>query len=202
MFAAPKTADVVTNDPAAPAKILLKDEVKEIPLEVIEVALDDVIKVEEKLDKHPISSDTPLIKSNSKPPLKEKKVKKEKKVVAKPTHPDHGVIINEEETETPPLKESKVYIGCRVSKEMKEALEDLSKDFSYLARKKYGLKIKDDISSIQRAFILLGMSCFTEEVRHKTLQDYDSESSMQDEVSEQLLALMRMHKVEIDDMDF
>jgi len=197
MFPEPKKADLVTDDPVA--QILLKDEIKDSPLEVIEVALDDIVKTE---GKHPISSDPLLVKSDSKLSSNEKKVKKEKKVVSKPILPVSGVFSNEVETETPTLKESKVFIGCRVSKEMKNALEDMSKDFAYLARKKYGLKIKDDISSIQRAFLLLGMSCFTEKLRQKTLQDYDSESSMQDEVSQQLLALMRMNKVEIDDLDF
>ena len=46
------------------------------------------------------------------------------------------------------------------------------------------------------------MNCFTEKIRHKILQDYDDESLMQDEVSKQLLALMRSHNVEIDDIDF
>jgi len=85
---------------------------------------------------------------------------------------------------------------------MKEALEDMAKDFAYLARKEYGIKIKDDTSSIQRAFLILGMSCFTEKVRHKVLKEYDNESEMEDEVSQQLIALMRVHKVEIDDVDF
>ena len=200
MFPEPKKADLVTDDPVA--QILLKDEMKDSPLEVIEVALDDIVKTEGTINKHPINSDPLLVKSDSKLSSNEKKVKKEKKVVSKPILPVSGVFSNEVETETPTLKESKVFIGCRVSKEMKNALEDMSKDFAYLARKKYGLKIKDDISSIQRAFLLLGMSCFTEKLRQKTLQDYDSESSMQDEVSQQLLALMRMNKVEIDDLDF
>ena len=199
MFPEPKKADLVTDNPAA--QILLKDENKDSPLEVIEVELDDIV-TEEKVDRHPISSEPLLVKSDSKPSSNEKKVKKEKKVVSRPIPPESRVFNNEEDVEIPTLKESKVFIGCRVSKEMKNALEDMSKDFAYLARKKYGLKIKDDISSIQRAFLLLGMSCFTEKVRHKTLQGYDSESSMQDEVSQQLLALMRMHKVEIDDLDF
>jgi len=201
MFAAPKTADLVTDDPASSVEIPLKDEIKEIPLEIIEVALDDIIKTEGQINNNQIVS-APLIESGSKPPIKEKKMKKEKKVVAKPTPPENDVIENEEDVETPKLKDSKVYIGCRVSNEMKNALEDIAKDFAYLARKEYGLKIKDDCSSIQRAFLLLGMSCFTEMVRRKTLQEYDSESPMQDEVSQQLLALMRIHKVEIDDMDF
>ena len=50
--------------------------------------------------------------------------------------------------------------------------------------------------------LLLGMSCFTEKVRHKALQEYDPESPMQDEVPQQLLALMRIHNVEINDIDF
>jgi len=85
---------------------------------------------------------------------------------------------------------------------MKNPLEDMAKDFAYLARKEYGIKIKDDASSIQRAFLILGMSCFTEKVRHKILQEYDNDSLMQDEVSQKLLELMRIHNVEIDDIEF
>ena len=204
MFAAPKTADLVPDDPAAPvapiADINLKgDEMKEIPLEVFEVKIDDIINAEDPINDHQIINDIPLMESPSKPPIKKKG---EKKVVDKPTPPENDVIKKEKDAETTKFIGPKVYIGCRVSNEMKNTLENMAKDFAYLARKEYGLKIKDDSSSIQRAFLLLGMSCFTEKVRHKALQEYDPESPMQEEVSQQLLALMRIHKVEINDIDF
>jgi len=204
MFAAPKTADLVPDDPAAPvapiADINLKgDEMKEIPLEVIGEKIDDNIKTEDPINDHQIINDIPLMESSSKPPIKKKG---EKKVVDKPTPPENEVIKKEKDAETTKFIGPKVYIGCRVSNEMKNTLENMAKDFAYLARKEYGLKIKDDSSSIQRAFLLLGMSCFTEKVRHKALQEYDPESPMQDEVSQQLLALMRIHNVEINDIDF
>ena len=201
MFAPPKTADIVPGDPAAPVEIPLKeDETKEIPIEIIEVKIDDINKTESQANNNQVQTESPLLnESLPKPLIKEKK---DKKVVVKPPPLENDVIKNEEATEATKLKESKVYIGCRVSNEMKNELEDMAKDFAYLARKKYGLKIKDDSSSIQRAFLILGMSCFTEKIRHKTLQEYDSESPMQDEVLQQLLALMRVHKVEIDDIDF
>jgi len=201
MFPAPKTADVVTEDPVVPAQMLLKNEDHESPSEIIEVALDDIVKAEGHIKNDPRNSDSPLIKSDSKPPLTDKKVKKEKKVVVKSVQPENHVIDHEVAGETPKLKEAKIYLGCRVSPEMKNAIEDMSRDFVYVARKEYGIKIKDDTSSMQRAFLLLGMSCFTEAMRHKTLQEYDSESLMQDEISHQLLALMRIHKIEIDDID-
>lgn len=204
MFAAPKTADLVPDDPATPvapiADINLKgDEMKEIPLEIFEVKIDDIIKAEDPINDHQIINDIPLMESPSKPPIKKKG---EKKVVDKPTPPENEVIKKEKDAETTKFIGPKVYIGCRVSNEMKNTLENMAKDFAYLARKEYGLKIKDDSSSIQRAFLLLGMSCFTEKVRHKALQEYDPESPMQEEVSQQLLALMRIHNVEINDIDF
>ena len=204
MFAAPKTADLVPDDPAAPvapiADIHLNgDEMKEIPLEVIGEKIEDIINAEDPINDHQIINDIPLMESPSKPPIKKKG---EKKVVDKPTPPENDVIKKEKDAETTKFIGPKVYIGCRVSNEMKNTLENMAKDFAYLARKEYGLKIKDDSSSIQRAFLLLGMSCFTEKVRHKALQEYDPESPMQEEVSQQLLALMRIHKVEINDIDF
>ena len=202
MFTPPKTADLVTGNPAAPADIpmpLKEDETKEIPGEVIEANMDDIIKTEDQINNNQTVTDSPLIKSLSKPPFEEKK---DKKVVAKPTPPENDELKKSKDTEASKFQGPKVYIGCRVSNEMKNELENMAKDFAYLARKEYGLKIKDDSSSIQRAFLLLGMSCFTEKIRHKTLQEYDSESPMQDEVSQQLLALMRIHNVEIDDIDF
>jgi len=195
MFAPPKTADLVSGDPAAPVEIPLKeDDAKETPLEIIEVKIDDIIKTEATM-----KTDSPLKDPLPKPPIKDKK---DKKVVAKPTPPENEVINKVKVAEAAKFIGPNVHIGCRVSNEMKNAIEDMAKDFAYLARKEYGLKIKDDCSSIQRAFLILGMSCFTEKVRHKILKEYDSESPMQDEVSEQLLALMRIHKVEIDDLDF
>lgn len=195
MFAPPKTAELVSGDPAAPPEIPLKEvEVKEIPKEIIELELDDIIKTEATM-----KTDSPLKDPLPKTPIKDKK---EKKVVDKPTPPENKVIKKEKDTEASKFKGPNVHIGCRVSNEMKDAIEDMAKDFAYLARKEYGLKIKDDCSSIQRAFLILGMNCFTEKVRHKILKEYDNESPMQDEVSEQLLALMRIHKVEIDDIDF
>jgi len=201
MFAPPKTADIVPgNSAAAPAEIPLKeDEAKETPLEAIEVKIDDIINTEGKITNNQEVTESPLIESLPKPPTKQKM---DKKVVAKPTPPENKVIKKEKVAEASKFIGPNVHIGCRVSNEMKNAIEDMAKDFAYLARKEYGLKIKDDCSSIQRAFLILGMNCFTEKIRHKILQEYDSESPMQNEVSEQLLALMRIHKVEIDDIDF
>jgi len=200
MFPAPKTASAITEDPVVPNQTLLKNEDRERPSEIIEVALDDIVKAEGHIKNDPSNSDSPL-KSDSKPPLTDKKVKKEKKVVVKSSQPENHDIAHEVAGETPKLKEARIYLGCRVSPEMKNAIEDMSRDFVYTARKEYGIKIKDDTSSMQRAFLLIGMSCFTEAMRHKTLQEYDSESLMQDEISHQLLALMRIHKIEIDDID-
>ena len=195
MFAPPKTADIVPGDPAAPVEIPPKeDEAKETSLEVIEVEIDNIINTEATM-----KTDSPLKDPIPKPPIKEKK---DKKVVAKPTPLENAVINKVKVAEASKFIGPNVHIGCRVSNEMKNAIEDMAKDFAYLARKEYGLKIKDDCSSIQRAFLILGMNCFTEKIRHKILKEYDSESPMQDEVSEQLLALMRIHKVEIDDIDF
>ena len=204
MFAPPKTADLVTGDPVIPQEIaipLKEDEIKEIPVEVIEEKIDDIIQPGSQINKNQTETDSDLIESLSKSPIKKKSEKKEK-VADKPTPPKNDVIKKEKDAEASKFKGPKVYIGCRVSNEMKNALEDMAKDFAYLARKEYGLKIKDDSSSIQRAFLILGMSCFTEMVRHKILQEYDNESIMQDEVSQQLLSLMRLHSVEIDDIDF
>ena len=194
MFAAPKTADVVTEDPIPPVESPPKEEIKEIPFEVIGEKIDDITKFEGQ-----IATDLPHIESHSKPPIKQKK---EKKVVAKPTQPENDAIKKVKAVKTSQFEGPKVHIGCRVSNEMKNAIEDMAKDFAYLARKEYGLKIKDDASFIQRAFLILGMSCFTESIRHKILQDYDNESLLQDEVSQQLLALMKIHNVKVDDMDF
>ena len=179
MFDAPKTANA--GDPATPTETPLKeDEIKNMPID----------KVEEKTNEIPVLDN----------PLNEQKTETK---VDEPTPPipKKDIIKKEKDAEAAKTKEPKVYIGCRVSNEMKNALEDMAKDFAYLARKIYGLKIKDDSSSIQRAFLLLGMSCFTEKVRHKILQEYDNESLMQDEVSQQLLALMKIHNLEIDDID-
>jgi len=204
MFAAPKTADLPAGSPTAPAEEPIKEEeTKEPndPIDLTEEKIVDIIKAEDvQKEIDPVSENIliePLVK-----PSTAKKTKATNK--DKPTSPDPESDVNkkEKDADVPKLKESKVYIGCRVSNEMKNALEAMAKDFAYLARKNYGLKIKDDSSSIQRAFLLLGMSCFTEKVRHKALQEYDPESPMQDEVSQQLLALMRIHKVEIDDIDF
>jgi len=200
MFATPKTANVVTVDPTvvpveAPAK---EDEIYEIPIEVIEEKIDDIIQPEDPITNiEEVVDSPPLIESLPKPPIKQKN----KKNVDKPTPPKSDVIIKEKASEASNYKAPKVYIGCRVSPEMKNELEDMAKDFAYLARKEYGLKIKDDSSSIQRAFLILGMSCFTEMVRHKILKEYDNESLMQDEVLQQLLALMRVHNVDINDID-
>lgn len=197
MFAPPKTADLVTSDPLTlPLK---KDETKEIPLDVIEVTIDDIIKTEDQVNSNQIVTDPPLIEPLSKPSIQEKK---DKKVSDKPISHENSVTKKAKVTEASKFIGPNVHIGCRVSNEMKNAIEDMAKDFAYLARKEYGLKIKDDCSSIQRAFLILGMNCFTEKIRHKILQDYDHESLMQDEVSKQLLALMRIHNVEIDDIDF
>jgi hypothetical protein len=201
MFAAPKTADLAPGDLAAPAEIPLKAKKKEIPLEIIEVKIDDNLKTGH-IKNDSVNSDSPLLESDSKPPIKGKEVKKEKKIVATPTPPKNNLSKKIKDPDASKFKGPNVHIGCRVSNEMKNAIEDMAKDFAYLARKEYGLKIKDDCSSIQRAFLILGMNCFTEKIRHKILQEYDNESLMQDEVSEQLLALMRIHKVEIDDVDF
>lgn len=202
MFAPPKTADIVTGDPVAPEKLpipLKEDEIIEIPVEVIEVKIDDIIKTEGEISNNQVVTDSSLIESLPKPPIKQRN---KKKVVDKPTSSENEVIKKVRSVETSKFDGPKVHIGCRVSNEMKNALEDMAKDFAYLARKEYGLKIKDDASSIQRAFLILGMNCFTETVRHKILQEYDNESLMQDEVSQQLLALMRIHNVDIDDIDF
>lgn len=96
---------------------------------------------------------------------------------------------------------SKEVISCRTSIEMKNSLEDMAKDFAYLARKKYGIKIKDDTSSIIRAFLLLGMSCFTENIQHQILQEFDAETPLQQEISQKLLSLMKIYNVEIDEID-
>lgn len=200
MFAPPKTAELVTSDPVAPVAIpLMQDETKEIPLEVIEVTIEEMIKTEGQVNNHQLVTDSSLSEPLAKPSSKEKK---DKKVIAKPTLPENSVSKKAKATEASKFIGPNVHIGCRVSNEMKNAIEDMAKDFAYLARKEYGLKIKDDCSSIQRAFLILGMNCFTEKIRHKILQDYDNESLMQDEVSKQLLALMKTHKVEIDDIDF
>jgi hypothetical protein len=207
MFAAPKTADLVPDGPTVPVSPkedapLKGDQMKEIPLEVIEVKIDDIIKTEGHIKNDSVNSDSPFLESDSKPSIKGKEVKKEKKIDATPTPPENDVSKKIKDADASKFKGPNVHIGCRVSNEMKDAIEDMAKDFAYLARKEYGLKIKDDCSSIQRAFLILGMNCFTEKIRHKILQEYDNESLMQDEVSEQLLALMRIHKVEIDDIDF
>ena len=207
MFAPPKTATVVTGDPAvlvpvpAPASEtpLKEDDVKEILIEVIEEKTDDIIQPEDPITNNEAITDLPLIESLPEPPIKQKKAKK---VADKPTPPENDVTNKAKAVAASKVDGPKAHIGCRVSNEMKNALEDIAKDFAYLARKEYGIKIKDDASSIQRAFLILGMNCFTEAVRHKILQEYDNESLMQDEVSQQLLALMRIHKVEIDDIDF
>ena len=200
MFAPPKTADLVTGDPVAPVAIpLMQDETIEIPIDVIEVTIDDIITTEDQVNNNQLVTDSPLVESLAKPSIKEKK---DKKGIAQPTPPENSVTKKAKVTEASKFIGPNVHIGCRVSNEMKNAIEDMAKDFAYLARKEYGLKIKDDCSSIQRAFLILGMNCFTEKIRHKILQDYDDESLMQDEVSKQLLALMRSHNVEIDDIDF
>ena len=209
MFAAPKTVDLVTGDPVAPVAIPLKqDETIEIPPDVIEVTIDDIIKTEDQVNNNQLVTGSPLVESLAKPSIKEKKDKtdktdmKDETVIVKPTPSENSVTKKAKVTEATKFIGPNVHIGCRVSNEMKNAIEDMAKDFAYLARKEYGLKIKDDCSSIQRAFLILGMNCFTEKIRHKILQDYDDESLMQDEVSKQLLALMRSHNVEIDDIDF
>ena len=201
MFAPPKTADLVTGDPAAaPEETPLKEEkIIEIPVEAIEEKSDDTIQLEDPITKNEVVADPPLIEVLPEPAIKQKKAKK---VADKPTPPDNDVTNKAKAVAASKFDGPKVHIGCRVSNEMKNALEDIAKDFAYLARKEYGIKIKDDASSIQRAFLILGMNCFTETVRRKILQEYDNESLMQDEVSQQLLALMRIHKVEIDDIDF
>ena len=204
MFAAPKTADLVTEDLVAliapKADVPQKGNIdKGIPLEVIEVKIDDIINADDPINDPQIITDSPHVTPDSKPPTKNKK---EKKVADRPTPPKNKVISKNKDPEVAKFKGSNIHIGFRVSNEMKEALEDMARDFAYLARKEYGIKIKDDTSSIQRAFLVLGMSCFTEKLRHKVLKEYDNESEMEDEVSQQLIALMRLHKVEIDDIDF
>ena len=201
MFPAPKTAAVVSDDPIVPVvpnTPLKENQIKDIPIEVIEVEMDEIGTTVPVIDSK-IILDIPLEASDSKPPTKNKR---EKKVVDKPTPPKDKVLKKSKDSDAAKFKGSNIHIGFRVSNEMKEALEDMAKDFAYLARKEYGIKIKDDTSSIQRAFLILGMSCFTEKVRHKVLKEYDNESEMEDEVSQQLIALMRVHKVEIDDIDF
>lgn len=203
MFAAPKTADVATDDLVAPI-VLTEDAPQkgnkeiDIPLELLEVKIEDIIKANDPIDSKILETSSP-VETNSKPPSKNKR---EKKVVDKPAPPQDKVINRVKNSKATKFQGPKVHIGCRVSNEMKDSIEDMAKDFAYLARKEYGIKIKDSCSSIQRAFLLLGMSCFTESVRHKVLKGYDNESEMEDEVLQQLIALMRIHKVEIDDMDF
>ncbi|TGE31132.1 hypothetical protein [Desulfosporosinus sp. Sb-LF] len=196
MFAAPKSANSSSGDPVAAQSEAppMEDEIKAhaIPIDLIDEKTDDMFKAEEQNIIQTIPDlDNPLAIENVTKPKAKGKAK-----------PKNDVIKKEKDVEASIFKGPKVYIGCRVSNEMKDALDEMAKDFAYLARKEYGLKIKDDSSSIQRAFLILGMSCFTEKVRHKTLQEYDKESPMQDEVSQQLLALMRIHKVQIDDIDF
>jgi len=204
MFPTPKTTAFVpevTIDPIVPvvpnAQTPLKEnQINDIPLEVIEVEIDKIETNDPKDSK--IILDSPLV-ADSKPPTKKKT---EKKVSDKPMAPQDKVIKQTKKPKAIKFEGPKVHLGCRVSNEMKDAIEDMAKDFAYLARKEYGIKIKDSCSSIQRAFLLLGMSCFTENVRHKVLKGYDNESEMEDEVLQQLIALMRIHNVEIDDMDF
>lgn len=196
MFAPPKTTDFSSGAPLAPEeKIPPTENVpggSTIPPVEIEENLDEMIKVEDTANTQIPVSDNPL-----------KNQKTETKVDKPiPSVPENETIQKERNPEVAKIKEPPVYIGCRVSNQMKADLEDMAKDFAYLARKKYGLKIKDDSSSIQRAFLILGMSCFTDKIRHKILQEYDNESLMQDEVTQQLIALMRKHDVEIDDIDF
>lgn len=176
----------------------MEHQIEDIPLEVIEVQIDE-IQTNESIKNSEIILDNSLVPLDSKPPTKNKK---EKKVVGKDTPPQEKVIKKNKNPKTIKFQGPKVHLGCRVSNEMKDSIEDMAKDFAYLARKEYGIKIKDSCSSIQRAFLLLGMSCFTENVRHKVLKGYDNESEMEDEVLQQLIALMRIHKVAIDDMDF
>jgi len=193
MFSAPKTANSPAGNPDAPANIPPKEDVLTDPIVPI-----DLIEDNKSL---PVLDNLP--NETLEKPLHDQKTESEI-VVDKPSPliPENRIIKKEKVSETAKIKDSKGYIGFRVSSEMKDDLEEMAKDFAYLARKEYGLKIKDDSSSILRAFLFLGMSCFTEKVRHKTLQEYDKESTIQDEVSQQLLAIMRIHNVEIDDIDF
>ena len=199
MFAAPKTANLPTEGQAvAPPEVPPKKDVIEVPATSIDL-------IEEKTDK-PLSAEKQTIiqimPDSDNPPATEKVSKPQDKGKEKAKQPKVDVINKVKDTEATKFKGPTVHLGCRVSNEMKNALDDMAKDFAYLARKEYGIKIKDDASSIQRAFLILGMSCFTEKVRHKILQEYDHESLMQDEVAQKLLELMRIHNVEIDDMDF
>jgi len=191
MFAAPKTANLPTDkitptndspnvDP--PIGASLGDEQNES-------------KIIQTTD-NPSSDEEPKQSTNEQNP---------ENIVDKPTSADpKNEVIRKTKTTTEVAKnkEAKGFIGFKVPNEMKEELEDIAQEFAYLARKKYGLKIKDDSSSILRAFLKLGMSCFTEKLRHKTLQEFDPESTVEDEISQQLLAIMRIHKVEIDEIDF
>ena len=202
MFPAPKTTAIVVDDPIAPVTPnthtpLKENQIEDIPLEIIEVEIDE-IGTNDPIQDSKIILDSPVA-SDSKPPTKNKR---EKKVVDKATPPQDKVMNKTKNPKAIKFEGPNVHLGCRVSNEMKDSIEDMAKDFAYLARKEYGIKIKDSCSSIQRAFLLLGMSCFTENVRHKVLKGYDHESEMEDEVLQQLIALMRIHKVEIDDMDF
>jgi len=200
MFAPPKTANLPTEGQAlVPPEVPPKEDVIAVPATPIDL-------IEEKMDKPLIAEEQTLIQiipDSDNLPATEKETQKpqgEGKDGVK--QPKVDVINQAKDNEASKFKGPTVHLGCRVSNEMKNALDDMAKDFAYLARKEYGIKIKDDASSIQRAFLILGMSCFTEKVRHKILQEYDNESLMQDEVSQKLLELMRIHNVEIDDMDF
>ena len=204
MFAPPKTADLVADASAAPAEGPIKEDGSIIHFELIEEKIVDTIKTED-LNIIQIVPEQSLTESVSDSPHVELSIeqntKRKNKDKSTPSVAEKVITKKEKDAEASKAKGSTVFIGCRVSLEMKNALEGMAKDFAYLARKEYDLHIKDDSSSIQRAFLLLGMSCFTEKFRHKTLQEYDNESPMQDEVLQQLLALMRTHKIEIDDID-
>lgn len=201
MFAAPRTVNSPTPDIATPTNNPLKVDPPMVDPPIVDppisssVLIDPIDKTEDK--------NNPIITQSTDNPSNEKKTDNVTMDKPTPVPPKKEVIQKKKTTdETAKNKEAKGYIGFRVSNEMKQELEDIAQDFAYLARKKYGLKIKDDSSSILRAFLVLGMSCFTEMVRHKTLQEYDPESTLEEEVAQQLLAIMRIHKVEIDEIDF
>lgn len=199
MFAAPKTVNLPTDNPATPTSNSPNID----PLISSSLPINPIDETEEKND--------PLVTQGTNNPSNEKleQLSNEQEIdnvaMDKPSSvPPKNEVTQKKKTTTdmPESKETKGYIGFKVNSKIKEDLEELAKDFAYLARKQYGLKIKDDSSSILRAFLILGMSCFTEKVRHKTLQEYDPESTVEDEISQQLLAIMRIHKVEIDEIDF